>query len=719
MGQQTKKRGHKVNFPISKSITTKYLLLFTVILIVPGIIIYYIITGYASKIIKEDVKVQNIASKDIIAKRLNSEIEHVASQLQLIAGEGLESDLNINRMYNRAKQANSQSSVIHSIYYINEQKRVKFETPFASSQNNLIYHHPNFTQVYWTHTYALSDLIQNYHHQKVVTISVPVLTNDKEFKGIIVAELSRDYLSEVLKSVSLSRGHFGFLTDRKGNVIASTSDKQLNKKFSVDKKPNVSGYTQINHNGQESLAAYQTNQEGWNLVYGVPTNVAFSPLHKLSLLLRVSFISILLLALFFIWLGIKNILQPIVKLTSYAKTYRNSQTFVPLNKEAPARDDELSILTRTIIEMGNSNYEKQKMLEQSERYLHDVLEGIPYGIITIDPRSKITYVNQQFERMVAFQRQDMIGVNLEDLPIKSESVDFILLDTLASGKDMEEVESYILDSDGRKRIVKVTTSTFYTDTSEVMGIIAVMQDITEIKQLQLRLQQSDKLASIGQITAGIAHEIKNPLAILSGSAELLLDEAEESSCSEEVKELAADVFIVVNRLKEITNNFLNFANMSQKEKKEVSLVRVLEEVFHLLRLKCNEANISIVKDFEEKCLITGVYDQLIQVFLNIVLNAMEAMDEGGYIIASIQTMNMNEEYVVVRIEDTGSGINKQDLEWLFNPFYSTKETGSGLGLTIARDIVKEHGGELFIESIEGKGTTITCRFPKQKNIKGG
>ncbi|KRD91422.1 hypothetical protein ASE51_12785 [Bacillus sp. Root147] len=98
-----------MNFPISKSITTKYLLLFTVILIVPGIIIYYIITGYASKIIKEDVKVQNIASKDIIAKRLNSEIEHVASQLQLIAGEGLESDLNINRMYNRAKQANSQS----------------------------------------------------------------------------------------------------------------------------------------------------------------------------------------------------------------------------------------------------------------------------------------------------------------------------------------------------------------------------------------------------------------------------------------------------------------------------------------------------------------------------------------------------------------------------------------------------------------------------------
>lgn len=100
------------------------------------------------------------------------------------------------------------------------------------------------------------------------------------------------------------------------------------------------------------------------MVYGVPTNVAFSPLHKLSLLLRVSFISILLLALFFIWLGIKNILQPIVKLTSYAKTYRNSQTFVPLNKEAPARDDELSILTRTIIEMGNSNYEKQKCLSK-------------------------------------------------------------------------------------------------------------------------------------------------------------------------------------------------------------------------------------------------------------------------------------------------------------------------------------------------------------------
>ncbi|MDQ7862605.1 histidine kinase dimerization/phospho-acceptor domain-containing protein [Peribacillus frigoritolerans] len=197
--------------------------------------------------------------------------------------------------------------------------------------------------------------------------------------------------------------------------------------------------------------------------------------------------------------------------------------------------------------------------------------------------------------MVHRERDDMIGVHLSDLPIQSENGDFVLLQTLHSGKQGEEIESDIIDANGKKRMIKITTSRFYNEDLQTIGIIAVMQDISQMKLLEARLKQNDKLALIGQITSGLAHEIKNPLAILYGSAEMLLEEAEESECSEEIKELSADIYVVINRMKDIVENFLNFAKINKKQRESILLNSIIEEIIHLLRVKLNETKIQIIK----------------------------------------------------------------------------------------------------------------------------
>ncbi|MGZ9819565.1 sensor histidine kinase [Peribacillus simplex] len=692
---------------INQSITRKYLYIFMLVLIIPIIVIYNLIIGYAEQTIKKDIVAQNRSSTDMIVKRLNTEMTDVVLQLQLIAGKDTGTQLDLDRMYTQSKQAISQSSIVHSIYYLDQNKKIRFEAPFVKDPSLIFYDYPNFEQVRWSHNYAVSDNIQNHSGVNVVTISVPVFSANKKFHGVLVAEISKDYLSEVLKSVSLSKGHFSYITDSLGTVIASTAGQQIGQTSSLHALGGFSETMVIDWQKEKSVAAYQAMQDGWDLVYGVPERIAFEPIQKLSFALRISFVTILVLCLFFTWLGMKSILYPIIRLTEYARKYNPLRTYIPLKEKKRERPDELGLLTDTIINMGNSNYEKQKMLEEKERYLYDVLEGIPYGIITINQENVITYVNLQFEKMVHHERYDMIGLHLSDLPIKSENGDFVLLQTLHSGKQGEEIESDIIDANGKKRMIKITTSRFYNEDLQTIGIIAVMQDISQMKLLEARLKQNDKLALIGQITSGLAHEIKNPLAILYGSAEMLLEEAEESECSEEIKELSADIYVVINRMKDIVENFLNFAKVNKKQREIILLKSIIEEIIHLLRVKLNETKIQIIKKYEDNSCIKGAYDQLIQVFLNLILNAIEAMPDGGSITITIREENDN---VLVIIEDTGIGINEHDLEWLFNPFFSTKESGSGLGLTIARDILAEHDAKLEMVSEMGKGTITTCCF---------
>ncbi|MFM1651321.1 ATP-binding protein [Brevibacillus sp. B_LB10_24] len=703
-------------------ITQKYIAIFLAVFLVPTIIIYQLIIGSAKEIMENDIVRKNAVSADALVKRLNKEITDIVLQLQLILGQGGNQPTSTTAIYNRAKQAITKSSFIQSIYYLDLNHKLLFEAPFQPRIDDLYYDYPEFDEVKWSKNYVVTGLIRNFQNDEVVTVSIPVFYQDQKFQGVLIAEFSQDYLSNVLRSINVSTGGFSFLLDQKGKVIASTSAREVGKSYelhpvAINLAKGSSGTLKENYQGEPSIIAYQPLRDNWGLGLGVPEKIAFQPVSTLSVALQLGFTGIFVLLVIFIFLGVRHILYPIVKLTRFAQNFENPAALQEIGRVKGDVRDELGILMKAMVSMRLSIMEKQRMLEDKERFLHDVLEGIPYSLVTIDNQGIVTYLNQRFAQLTGFDHSQIQGRPLSALPIKEDQDDFVLLQSLHTDQNWDERESYIIDTTGSRRIVRIVTSKFYNERQESIGLIAVLQDISQLKLMEEHIKQSEKLALIGEITTGIAHELKNPLAVLSSTSELLCEEVEENRDGQTIRMLIKDTHEEIRRMSGIVVDFLSFARTKEDAEERIEMHKVIDRVLHLLRIKVNEAKVQVQTEYrvtDRKLMIRP--NRLMQVYLNLFLNSLDAMSDGGTLRIVIDEQHDEKsgelaEWLIVVISDTGHGIVDKDLEWMFNPFFSTKENGSGLGLTIARDIVREHGGEMVVESEAGKGTTITCKFP--------
>ena len=247
------------------------------------------------------------------------------------------------------------------------------------------------------------------------------------------------------------------------------------------------------------------------------------------------------------------------------------------------------------------------------------------------------------------------------------------------------------------------------DSLQAVGIVAVGRDLTERRKFETQLFQSQKLAALGVMGGGIAHEIRNPLAICSSAAQFLTD---DTITQEFREECAEKIQTGIKRASIIIENLLRFARPSEKSKiEQVDLILLLKETVNLVKNQARIQKIDMTSHFPKKrVLIKGNGSLFQQVFMNLFLNAINAMPDGGTLIISTEIM-VNE--VTVRIADTGRGISKLEIDKIFDPFYTTSPVGkgTGLGLSISYSIVKEHMGNIEAESIEGKGSTFIVKLP--------
>ncbi|MFD0696578.1 ATP-binding protein [Paenibacillus sp. GCM10027628] len=672
-------------------LTRKYLLIFSFVLIIPTIVIYRVIVSYAHHVMEEHISRDNLIGADAIVKRLNAEITDVVLQLQLIAGQNLAVHSDEQTMYENAKQTIAKSSMIHSIYYVDNESQLRFEAPFSPVMQAVSYAYPGLEHVRWSYTYMVSGLIPNYRNETAVTIAVPVYYKDRTFHGALVAELSRDYLSEMLRTMSASREGFSYLLDLNGRVIASSDEAILGMDFGHDPigerlMVGDSGLVSSLYQGKESIVAFQQIRDNWGLALGIPKDIAFQPVKTLAQALTVSFFAIIVLSLFHILLGMRQLLYPIIHLTRFAKKYRQEHALDTLQSGRVDAKDELSELTGTMKALTRE-------LDFKERFLRDIIEGIPYAVVTVNHEGIVTHANEKFSQLFQIQWPDPAKRHLSVIPELS------IIPSLHGERELA-----IPGSRGERIIVRIVTAPFQN------GVLAVLQDITQIKLLEEQVNQSEKLAQMGQITAGVAHELKNPLAVLASSSELLKDEMmEERQDPELIRTLVMDIDEVITRMSGIVNQFLSFAKTKNEHESLIEIDQLVDRVLHLLRIKFNESQVIVNKRYAlELPPIAGRYNKLIQLFLNLFLNSIDAMPNGGTLMLSIQT---SDPYLEVKIEDSGEGISQSDMQWLFNPFFSTKEQGTGIGLTIASEIIREHGGEIQIESVLHEGTSVICKFP--------
>ncbi len=353
--------------------------------------------------------------------------------------------------------------------------------------------------------------------------------------------------------------------------------------------------------------------------------------------------------------------------------------------------------------------ERESSLKNIEDKLKNILSGIKeYALYLTNLDGNITYFGMGSEAMLGWHKRDIIfkhaGI-LHNPDGAADDLEFILGKVRQLGK--YETETGLVTKTGEVIPVILTVNQFLDSAGKLSGYIFIAKDITERKKLEYQAFQSEKLAALGQLSAGIAHEINSPLLVISGRVEML----KEEKASQRVKEGLNLINIQAERIRRLVDGILKFARKTTPVFAEIDINEAVEMALPLIC--CNNlpaAKIEIEKDLEKNLPhIKGDLHQLQEVFLNLLINAYQSMPEGGTV--KITTSNFQNLYAQIQIHDTGIGIPAHHLKDIFMPFFSTKNDGTGLGLSICHNIIKSHNGSIELESQVGRGSTFTIKLP--------
>lgn len=345
--------------------------------------------------------------------------------------------------------------------------------------------------------------------------------------------------------------------------------------------------------------------------------------------------------------------------------------------------------------------ERDTVLSDLKAFSEYVIESMPSGIFTTDLDRKIISFNPAAQEITRLSHSDVAGKRPEEI--------FPFL--INYREPLERMEGEIRRN-GDAFPVGMRLSSLKDSSGNSIGVIGVFQDLTELKAMEAEVKRKEKWAFIGELSASIAHELRNPLAALKASVEML---REKKVSQEQADHLMNIALSEMDRLNSIITDFLLYARPQVLNKEPFDLHESLREVVTLLQgsESINE-DVTIAAKLDGRRLVTADTGQLRQVFWNLGLNALDAVSEGGAV--EIFTAD-NVSTVEIVFRDNGSGIGKSDIDKIFYPFFTTKEKGTGLGLAIAHKIIEEHGGKLTAESQGiGTGTVFTIILPKEKGL---
>jgi len=339
-------------------------------------------------------------------------------------------------------------------------------------------------------------------------------------------------------------------------------------------------------------------------------------------------------------------------------------------------------------------------LEELRLFSHYLLERLPIGVVSLNREDKVTLMNEAASRLLHLSPEQAKGLPFTAIfpPAVREG-----LSTLKATEHRQEREVSWKDAEGKEILVEIMASRL-----EDGGTILLLKDLSELKTLREELERSRTLAAIGNLAAGVAHEIRNPLSSLKGFATYFKEKYGDDA---DVKEVAGIMIEEIERLNRVITQLLNLARPASLKKEHTDLKGLVDQSIKTTSPEFDRQGVQIINEVAG----TKVYcdpDQMKQVFINLFLNALAATDLGGKV--TVEAEELSDNRVLITISDTGCGIKPTDLPRVFDPFFTTKSSGTGLGLTIVHKVIEAHGGEVHISSTPGEGTKVKLTLPKDK-----
>jgi PAS domain S-box-containing protein len=357
----------------------------------------------------------------------------------------------------------------------------------------------------------------------------------------------------------------------------------------------------------------------------------------------------------------------------------------------------------------------QKELIETKNFLESIVERAGDAISVVDLQGKILYWNEGAEKIYGYPKEEVLGKRLSDflfpvdesLKVEEERLLGELMARVKEGEAVPNVEVKRKTKEGKEIITSMTISPLRDAEGKVIAASRICKDITQLKKAEERLTLAERLTSLGEISAGVAHELRNPLAGIKLNTQILLRKKDFPEMGRRLLESTQEG---IEKIQKIVDDMLHFAKPRPSHFKEVEINRVVEDSLTIFQTKLKRGNISL--EFFKGERLSAVWidpHQIQQVLINLMLNAIQAMEKGGTL--TLRTFLDHGNHVAIEVRDTGVGIPQSHLKKIFDPFFTTKSEGTGLGLSITLKILESHGATIDVESREGKGSVFTIHVP--------
>jgi two-component system, sporulation sensor kinase E len=344
-----------------------------------------------------------------------------------------------------------------------------------------------------------------------------------------------------------------------------------------------------------------------------------------------------------------------------------------------------------------------------ENYTNSIFESIRNGIVSVNKDFFITSMNSGAKKILGVTN-DCIGANfLEIFPSGKDDIEKIISAVMATGEPRKNVEKN-LSINGEEVTIEMGIYPLSLDNKN-KGLVIIMEDITEMKKIKDQMQRNDKLAAVGELATGIAHEIRNPLAIIKMIEQTMQTELKEN------KDAMFELKIIdeeVERANKVIKSLMEFGKPSKNEKNSYCLNEIIEDVFIIVNNYTSKHHVNVCFEKGEIPYAEVDKEQLKQAFVNLIFNAVDAMPNGGDLV--ISTEYLPDKWIKVIFQDSGEGIAEEHIDKIYSPFFTTKDEGTGLGLSIVHRIIEDHGGIIKVTSKLGKGTRFELFFPAENSL---
>jgi two-component system sensor histidine kinase HydH len=367
----------------------------------------------------------------------------------------------------------------------------------------------------------------------------------------------------------------------------------------------------------------------------------------------------------------------------------------------------LGLLIIGIVIVNQNYFVLDRSYKEIKTLTGNVLEAMHSAVVAVDKDGKIIMFNRLAEDIFSISKENAVN---QDYQAVFPNDECLLKQTLEKQRTTREMEREFRTFSGEDKFLIIGTSCLFDEGKKFNGAVAVIHDVTELKKYEEEAKRSERLSALGNLAAGVAHEIRNPLNAISITAQRLKSEFAPQKDKEEYIFFIKTILDEIKRLDNIINQFLSLAKAQKLNLVPTDMGRFLNEVVDLVEIEAKEKNIRVTREFASLPETKIDPDELKKALLNIMLNGIQATPSGGTLSINAY-LNDSQRDVLIKIKDSGMGIPKANLSKIFQPYFSTKEKGTGLGLSIAHRVITDHKGKIEVESELGKGTVFTVTLP--------